>query len=53
MIEGFLLQWGVLGAWTASLIYEKMRLQVAMDKLVENNTIALTRVYEVLRRCDR
>jgi len=49
MIEDVLIQYGVLGIWTVSLLAEKFTTQKTrkesddkIAKLVENNTVALT-----------
>ena len=49
MIEEVLIQYGVLGVWTVSLLAEKFTTQKTrkesddkIAKLVENNTVALT-----------
>jgi hypothetical protein len=47
------MQYGVLGAWTASLVAERYLHNKKMDKVVENNTIALTKVHEVMTKCQK
>ena len=51
MIEDFLLNYGVLGAWTITLLVERYRNRNVLKKVIENNTIAITRVYEVIKKC--
>lgn len=50
MIEEQLIQYGVLGIWTASLLLDRWRNQIKLNKVIENNTIALTKNYEVLKQ---
>jgi hypothetical protein len=51
MIEEILVNYGVLGIWTLSLLYERYRTQAKMQNIVENNTQALVKVYEVIQTC--
>jgi hypothetical protein len=60
MLEDQLLQYGVLGLWTLfnlSLIGYYIRKDKDSDKhlvkVIENNTVAMTRVYEIVSRCDK
>jgi hypothetical protein len=53
MIEEALLNYGVLGVWTISLLYERFKTQGKMQNLVENNTKALVKVYEVIDKCPK
>jgi len=48
-----LLNYGVLGLWTASLILDKIQSQGKLAELIVNNTTALTRVYEVIQKCQK
>jgi len=48
-----LLNYGVLGLWTASLILDKIQSQGKLAELIVNNTAALTRVYEVIQKCQK
>jgi len=41
MIEDTLLNYGVLGLWTISLLYEKFNSQKKMMRVIEDNTKAL------------
>jgi len=43
-----LLNYGVLGLWTAWLIYEKSGFEKKISVVIENNTNALIRVLECL-----
>lgn len=49
MIEDYLLNYGVLGLWTASLIYERITFQKQMKKVIEENTLALNSVVRRLK----
>ena len=53
MIEEALMNYGVLGIWTVSLLYERFKTQGKMQNLVENNTKALVKVYEVIDKCPK
>ena len=53
MIEETLIQYGVLGLWTATLLAERYFNQNKMKVVVDNNTTALTKVYEVMQKCKR
>jgi hypothetical protein len=52
-----ILNYGVLGLWTTTLLYERYRTNKEMKnsneqlkKTIETNTIALTKVYEIMQR---
>ena len=51
MIEEALIQYGVLGLWTLSLLAERYFYNKKMVSLIQNNTIAITRVYDVMDKC--
>jgi len=51
MIEEALMNYGVAGIMLAYFIGDKIYFQRGVTKLIENNTIALTKVYEVLQKC--
>lgn len=53
MLEEYLLNYGVAGAMLIYFMYSQMTFQKEIKKVVENNTIALTRVYETLRGCSK
>ena len=53
MIEEALLNYGVLGLWTLSLIVERYKSTNQMRQIIENNTKALTKVYEVVSKCQK
>ncbi len=53
MIEESLINYGVLGLWTLSLLAERYLYNKRMSGLIENNTIAITKVYEVIEKCKR
>jgi|TARA_Y100000310_G_C20693411_1_gene823844 hypothetical protein len=53
MIEQYLMQYGVLGAWTLTLLGERYVYNKKMQKMIENNTIALTKVHEVMKQCQK
>lgn len=50
MIEEVLLNYGVLGLWTLSLIIERMTNNKQMKKVIESNTAALIKVHDCLER---
>lgn len=45
--------YGVLGLWTATLLYRQLVAQKQTEKLITNNTIALNRVYGILIKCQK
>lgn len=51
MIEEALIQYGVLGLWTISLLVQQYKNQKDTTLIIENNTKALIRVYEVIHKC--
>lgn len=53
MIEEALANYGVLGIWTLSLLYERYRQQRKMTAIIENNTTAMIKVYEVIQNCPK
>ena len=53
MIEETLVQYGVLGVWTITLLAERFVLNKKMQVVIENNTIAQTKVYEVITKCQK
>jgi hypothetical protein len=50
VFEEQLFNFGVSGVMLAYFIYDKINFQKEMLKVVQNNTIALTKFYESLRR---
>jgi len=44
MIEEYLLNYGVLGVWTLTLIYEKITFQKQMKDLIDRNNRLLSKV---------
>lgn len=53
MIEQALMQYGVLGVWTLTLLYERFNYNKTMKSLIENNTIALVQVKDNIIKCKR
>jgi len=53
MIEEALIQYGIGGIMLAYFITDKIYYQRGLNKLIENNTIALTKVYEVISKCKK
>lgn len=51
MIEETLAQYGILGVWTLTLLYNSYKYQSETKQLIKNNTIAMTKVYEVVKTC--
>lgn len=51
MIEEALLNYGVLGLWTFSLVYEKITFQKQMKQIIVDNTSALKNVHNVIKKC--
>lgn len=53
MIEEQLLNYGVLGLWTISLLYRQLVRDKQLNRIVDNNTRAMVRVYEVMNKCKK
>jgi len=53
MMEEILLNYGVAGAMLVYFISDKVFFQRNMQKVVENNTVALTKFYEMAKVCGR
>ena len=53
MIEEALINYGVAGAMLIYFMVDKAAFQKGMVKVVNNNTIALTKVHEVITGCKR
>jgi|TARA_R100000049_G_C1950550_1_gene98020 hypothetical protein len=51
MIEEALMNYGVLGLWTMTMLGERFLYNKKTAKLIDNNTIALTKVHEVMKQC--
>jgi hypothetical protein len=47
----YLLNYGVAGAMIIYFITDKIYFQRGIQELVNNNTIAMTKVYEVVSKC--
>lgn len=48
-----LVNYGGLGVCVAILLWDKFQTQVKLSNVVENNTIALTKVYEIVQNCKK
>lgn len=51
MVEDVLIQYGAIGVTLAYFMFDKLKFQSALQKTVENNTVAMTKVYEVMTSC--
>ncbi|MFA5396807.1 MAG: hypothetical protein WC346_12440 [Methanogenium sp.] len=51
--EDILLNYGVAGAMLIYFIYDKIKFQKSIWKVINNNTIALTKIYEVISKCKK
>ena len=51
VFEDVLFQYGAIGACLVYFMYDKVKFQGAITKTVENNTIVMTKVYEVMSHC--
>ena len=47
-MEEILLQYGILGVWTLTLLGERYYYNRKVGQVIDNNTVALTKVYEVI-----
>lgn len=48
MIEQNLVEFGILGIWTGTLLYEKYNGNKQMKQAVDNNTIATNRLSQII-----
>ena len=53
MIEEQLLVYGPLGLWTATLLAERIYYNQKVNNVIENNTIAITQIKEVMKQCQK
>jgi hypothetical protein len=53
MIEEYLVNYGVLGVWTLTLLIERYKIQNRLNKIIDNNTQALNKVYEIMTSCPK
>jgi hypothetical protein len=53
MIEEILLQYGAIGACLVFFMWFFVRYNTDMKRVIENNTIAVTKVYEVIEHCPK
>lgn len=51
MIEEYLLNYGVLGLWTISLLYKQYIFDKQLMGVIEKNTEVLSHVKEVITKC--
>lgn len=51
MIEQELLNYGVLGLWTLSLLYDSWKYRKEIKKIIANNTRALNKFEGVIQKC--
>ena len=52
-MEDVLLNYGIAGVMLIYFMYDKIKFQASMQRVVENNTIALTKVYQVITKCNK
>jgi len=50
-LEDTLLNYGILGIWTVTLLIERRQFQNKVAGLIENNTIALTKCSDAMNSC--
>lgn len=53
MIEEVLIQYGAIGACLIYFMVDKLRFQNSLERVIENNTIAITKVYEIIAHCPK
>ena len=53
MIEQQLLQYGVLGLWTASLLYEKYKFTQKLINVLDKNNEVIAKNTEMLKRLEK
>ena len=53
MIEEYLINYGVLGVWTITLLWDKLKSQEKTNKVIENNTRALYEFKTTISKCKR
>jgi hypothetical protein len=52
-MEEVLIQYGAIGVCLVYFMFDKIKFQAALQKTVENNTVAMTKVYEVMNNCKK
>jgi len=53
MIEEALVQYGVLGLWTLSLLTERYIFNKKTSMVIENNTITMQKVVDIISNCPK
>jgi len=53
MMEDVLINYGVLGAWTLSLLAERFTFQKSMKDIIKTNTQALNEIKDTINKCRR
>ena len=53
MIEDTLLNYGVLGAWTLTLLYRQFTFENKLSKIIDRNTEALINVNATISKCTK
>lgn len=53
MIEDQLINYGVLGIWTATLLIDRYKFQNKLGKVIEENTKSNLMVYAVITNCKK
>lgn len=49
--QELLLNYGVLGVWTITLLYDRYITQKQMKNVIERNTEAIGHVYRIIDKC--
>ena len=53
VFEELVVQYGFAGAVFVYFVYDQVTFKPAITKAIENNTIAMTKVYEVMNHCKK
>ena len=52
-VNELLVNYGVLGLWTITLLFDKINFQKQMKEIIIRNTQALIEIKEVMNKCRR
>jgi hypothetical protein len=52
-MEDFLMNYGVLGLWTITLLYDRQKSLNSMKLTINNNTKAINHVSNIIKKCKK
>jgi len=53
MIESYLLNYGILGVWTATLLVERYKYNKDMKTVIKTNSDVMTKVQMTIQKCQK